>query len=85
MFCRENVRVLLIIQTVIFSYWLSLGNPTVFYSWAILKAQSKDIYWLQATLLMSNTAAKNGLNLVQMGENMCCHRELITLSTYKIS
>lgn len=72
-------------QTVIFSYQLSLGNPTVFYSWAILKVQSKDTYWLQATLLMSNRAAKNGLNLVQMGENMCCHQEPITLSTYKIS
>lgn len=62
-----------------------MGNPTVFYSWAILKVQSKDTYWLQATLLMSNRAVKNGLNLVQMGENMCCHQEPITLSTYKIS
>ena len=62
-----------------------MGNPTLSYSRAILKIQSKDTYWLQATLLMSNRAVKNGLNLVQMGENTCCHQEPITLLTYKIS
>lgn len=56
------------IPTVRFSYGFSLGNPTLFYSWVILKIQSKDTYWLPVPLV----AVKNGLNLVQMQGNTCC-------------
>lgn len=72
------------IPTVRSSYWFSLGNPTLFYSWAILKIQSKDTYWLQVPLVVSNSAVKNGLNLVQMQGNMCCRRAHITLQTSNI-
>lgn len=72
------------IPTVRFSYWFSLGNPTLFYSWAILKIQSKNTYWLQGPLVVSNGAVKNGLNLLQMQGNMCCRRQHITLPTSNI-
>lgn len=73
------------IPTVRFGYWLSLGNPTLFYSWVILKIQSKDTYRLPGPLVLSNGAVKNGLNLVHMQGNTCCRREHVTLQTSNIS